>query len=305
MNLYFLGTGAGMPSKRRNVTSIVLRLLEERGTLWMFDCGEGTQHQILHSPVRLSRLEKVFITHLHGDHLYGLPGLLTSRAHTGGETPVTVYGPLGIEQYIKTVLELSQGRLTYELKIVEIQEGTIFQDEQFTVEALKLEHRIDSYGYRITEADRHGRLNAEALKERGIRPGPVYGTLKEGNDVVLPDGTTLFAADFLADPIKGKVVAILGDTRVCAHAEMLAQQADVLVHEATFSHELQELAYKYGHSTAVEAAETAKRANAKQLIVTHISSRYDDGHGDPLLKEAQEIFPDVQMAKDFLDYPIV
>ncbi|MFH5184604.1 MBL fold metallo-hydrolase [Paenibacillus sp. TAB 01] len=140
MELYFLGTGAGMPSKERNVTSIVLNLLAERNAYWMFDCGEGAQHQVLRSPIRIGKLEKLFITHLHGDHLYGLPGLLTSRSYQGGDTPLTVYGPEGTEAFIRMALDVSQAYLAYELKVHEYpcgEESVIFEDDQFIVSLVR------------------------------------------------------------------------------------------------------------------------------------------------------------------------
>jgi ribonuclease Z len=157
LDIFFLGTGAGIPAKLRNVTSIALKLLEERGSIWLFDAGEATQHQILHTSIKPRRIEKIFITHLHGDHIYGLPGLLASRSFQGGESEVTVFGPKGLKEYITISLSVSQTYLKYPLKIVEIAEGVIFEDEQFIVEARLLEHGIPSYGYRIVEKDRPGK----------------------------------------------------------------------------------------------------------------------------------------------------
>ena len=151
VDIFFLGTGAGMPAKLRNVTSIALKLLEERGAVWLFDAGEATQHQILHTPIKPRRIEKIFITHLHGDHIYGLPGLLSSRSFQGGESEVTVYGPKGIKDYIHVSLSISQTYLKYPLVVIEIEEGSIFEDEQFLVESRRLDHGIPSYGYRIVE----------------------------------------------------------------------------------------------------------------------------------------------------------
>lgn len=179
MELYFLGTNAGVPTIQRNVTSIALRLLEERRSIWMFDCGEGTQHQVLRSPIRLGKLEKLFITHLHGDHLFGLPGLLSSRGYQGGTSPLTVYGPPGLKAYLDISLAVSQSRIPYKIEIVEHTGGTVFEDDGFKVEAALLEHRIDSYGYRVTEKDSPGSLNTELLKSYGLKPGPLYGKLKK------------------------------------------------------------------------------------------------------------------------------
>ncbi|HYK72475.1 MAG TPA: ribonuclease Z [Pseudoneobacillus sp.] len=302
MKLFFLGTGAGMPAKHRNVTSIVLKLLEERGTIWLFDCGEATQHQILHTSIKPRRIEKVFITHLHGDHIYGLPGLLSSRSFQGGESEVTVYGPKGIEEYIRISLSVSQTYLKYSLKVVEIEEGIIFEDEQFIVEARLLEHGIPSFGFRIVEKDKPGILLVDKLRELGIQPGPQYRKIKEGDPVVLDNGDIVEASEFLGEPQKGRIVTILGDTRICDHALYLAQNADVLVHEATFSKNESQLAFDYFHSTTLQAAEIAAKAKVKKLYLTHISSRYDKEATMQLKAEAQEIFIETEVAEDFNEF---
>lgn len=299
MELFFLGTGAGVPAKLRNVTAIALKLLEERGTIWLFDCGEATQHQILHTSIKPSRVENIFITHLHGDHLYGLPGLLASRSFQGGESKVTVYGPPGLKNYIETSLSVSGTYLRYPLDIVEINEGVLFEDDQFIVEARMLEHGIPSYGFRIVEKDRPGTLLVDKLQEAGIKPGPIYKKIKEGESVTLEDGTTLAADEFVGPKQKGRVVTILGDTRMCEAAQILANEADLLVHEATFANGEEALAFDYYHSTTSQAAEIALRANVKKLCITHISSRYDRQASEGLLAESCRIFPDTEIAADF------
>lgn len=298
MELVFLGTGAGMPSLRRNVTAMALNLLEEKGVYWLFDCGEGTQHQILKSPVKLSKLEKLFVTHLHGDHIYGIPGLLSSRSYQGGETPLTVYGPRGIREYIESALRISQTRLGYDLKIKEIGEGTVLEEERFTVTAARLEHRMECFGFRIREKDQEGRLDADKLKELGIPPGPLYAELKRGRTVTLPDGRTINGTDFVGPSIPGRIVAIVGDTLAVPASVELAMAADLLVHEATFSHERVELAKQYYHTTARQAAEIAREAGTRQLVLTHISSRYGEAEADKLLAEAQAVFPNTRLAED-------
>ena len=299
MEVFFLGTGAGIPAKARNVTSIALKLLDERGSLWLFDCGEATQHQILHTSIKPARMEKIFITHLHGDHIYGLPGLLASRSFQGGETELTVYGPSGIREYIEISLQVSGTYLKYPLTIIEIDEGVIFEDDQFIVEARKLEHGILSFGYRITEKDLPGTLLVEKLQALGLKPGPQYKQIKAGEPVRLEDGSVMEAHQFLGPDIKGRIVTILGDTRMCEAAQILAQDADLLIHEATFANEDGELAYSYFHSTTGQAAQVAQTANVKKLCLTHISSRYDREAAKELVKEAQSIFPNTDIAEDF------
>jgi len=304
LDIYFLGTGAGIPAKLRNVTSIALKLLEERGAIWLFDAGEATQHQILHTSIKPRRIEKVFITHLHGDHIYGLPGLLASRSFQGGESEVTVYGPKGLKEFITISLSVSQTYLKYPLKVVEINEGVIFEDEQFIVRAQMLEHGIPSYGYRIIEKDRPGTLLADKLVEAGVKPGPIFRKIKEGESVTLEDGRVITPADFLGPDQKGRIITILGDTRYCENAISLAKDADLLIHEATFSKGEEKLAYEYFHSTTHQAAEIARISGSKQLCLTHISSRYDRQAWLELVKEAQEIFPNTEIAEDFKEINI-
>ncbi|MGG5255361.1 ribonuclease Z [Neobacillus sp. SM06] len=305
MDIFFLGTGAGVPAKLRNVTSIALKLLEERGAIWLFDVGEATQHQILHTSIKPRRIEKIFITHLHGDHLYGLPGLLSSRSFQGGESEVTLYGPKGIEEYIKVSLSISQTYLKYPLKIVEIEEGVIFADDQFSVETRLLDHGILSYGYRIVEKDKPGVLLAEKLQKAGIQPGPIYKKIKNEEPVVLDDGTVIEPSEFLGPKQKGRIVTILGDTRFCQNAVALAKGADLLIHEATFAKSEGKLAHDYFHSTTHQAAEIAKLAGSKALCLTHISSRYDRSFLTKLVNEAKEVFPHTDIAEDFKEISIL
>jgi ribonuclease Z len=299
VEVFFLGTGAGVPAKVRNVTSIALKLLEERGSIWLFDCGEATQHQILHTSIKPSRVENIFITHMHGDHIYGLPGFLSSRSFQGGESLVTIFGPKGIKKYVETSLEVSGTHLKYPLKFIELKEGIIFEDEQFLVETRLLDHGISSYGFRIREKDRPGTLLVDKLAEVGLKPGPLYKKIKDGESITLDDGTVLEPEQFLGPKQKGRVVTILGDTRVCEAAEKLASQANLLIHESTFSADEGEMAWNYFHSTTTQAAETAKKANVEKLCLTHISSRYDKDAANELVEEARQVFSETEIAEDF------
>ncbi|MGG3161560.1 ribonuclease Z [Geobacillus stearothermophilus] len=304
MELLFLGTGAGVPAKERNVSSVALQLLDERGATWLFDCGEATQHQILHTAIRPRRIEHIFITHLHGDHLFGLPGLLGSRSFQSGETPLTVFGPKGIRAFVETALSVSGTRLRYELNIAEIEEGVIFDDERFQVIAKRLDHGMPSYGFRVVEKDLPGPLLVDRLKALGVRPGPIYQQIKQGKTVMLDDGTVIDGREFVGPPQKGRIVAVLGDTRFCEAAIELARDADVVVHEATFAAAEQRLAHDYFHSTTTDAAEVARRAGAKRLILTHISSRYQGEAALRLVAEARKVFPNTDLAADFASFSI-
>ena len=304
MELKFLGTGAGVPAKERNVSSIALNLAAERGTTWLFDCGESTQHQILHTTIKPRKIEKIFITHLHGDHIFGLPGLLGSRSFQDGESTLTIYGPKGIKEFIEVTLMISQTHLKYPLDIIELNEGTIFEDDHFIVIAKKLDHGISSFGYRIIERDQPGPLLVDKLKEMGVSPGPLYKKIKNGERITLENGKVIDGKDFLGKKKPGRKVTILGDTRYCQQTLLLAQDADVLVHEATFSKDEEQLAYNYYHSTTVQAANVAKEARAKKLILTHISSRYQNERVDQLTQEAQDVFQNTTVAYDFYSYEV-
>lgn len=234
MELIFLGTSAGVPTRTRNVTAILLNLQHPtQSGLWLFDCGEGTQHQLLHTAFNPGKLDKIFISHLHGDHLFGLPGLLCSRSMSGIIQPLTIYGPQGIREFVETALRISGSWTDYPLEIVEIGAGEILDDGLRKVTAYPLEHPLECYGYRIEEHDKPGALNAQALKAAGVPPGPLFQELKAGKTITLEDGRQINGADYLAAPVPGKALAIFGDTGPCDAALDLAKGVDVMVHEAT------------------------------------------------------------------------
>ena len=304
MELCFLGTSAGRPIRGRNVTSITLRIKQNSGAFWMFDCGEGTQHQLLHTSLKLNKLTKLFITHMHGDHVYGLPGLLSSRSSLGAIEDLDIYGPPGLRQFVESNLQLTGTHLNYSLHIFEIEEGVILEDGSVTIETAKLDHRIDCYGYRIVEHERPGALNVQWLAEIGVPPGPVYGQLKAGMDVTLNDGRVIRSADAVGEPLPGRVVTILGDTRPCENAVKLSKRADVLIHEATFAHALVDKANEYGHSTALQAAQIAKTAEVRKLFITHFSSRYTLEDLIELEAEARGVFTNTEAAIELKPYSI-
>ena len=305
MQLYFLGTGAGSPSSARNVTATLLDLQQEGSGVWLFDCGEASQHQMLKSPYSPRRLEKIFISHLHGDHLFGLPGMIDSRSMQGAATPLTVYGPPGLREYIDASLRLSYSHLTYPLEIVEIeQDGSLFSDATFSVECRALNHVVPCYGYRVVEKDRPGSLDAQALTAAGVAPGPHYVRLKKGETITLDNGRQIDGRDYLSPPKAGRIVAILGDTGYCQGSVELARAADVLVHESTFAGADVQPAQQFGHSSTTDAARVAADAGVKQLILNHISARYQTEALPGLLAEAQAVFPDARLAHDFMSFEI-
>ncbi|WP_029684936.1 ribonuclease Z [Tatumella saanichensis] len=297
MYLTFLGTSAGVPSLQRNVTAIALSL--PPGGDWLFDCGEGTQQQYMRSALKPGKLEKIFITHLHGDHIFGLPGLLTSRSMGSLSQPLTIYGPKGIKAFIENALDLSGSWVSFPLEILEIEEGVIVDDEEYTVTAVALNHVVPCFGYRISQRDKPGFLDAARLKAEGIPSGPWFAALKQGKTVTLDDGRVIDGNDYLGPAHKGKSLAIFGDTAPTEQALTLAAGVDVMVHETTLEAAMAEKANSRGHSTTVQAAELALQAGAGRLIATHFSSRYRKDDMPRLLAECQSVFSATELAEDF------
>ncbi|WP_105956228.1 ribonuclease Z [Apilactobacillus quenuiae] len=306
MQLEFLGTGSGVPGKFRNVSATALKLLDECNSVWLFDCGEGTQQQILRSNLKPRKINKIFITHLHGDHIFGLPGLLSSRSFQGGNTPVTIYGPKGVKDFVEISLRVSQTKLSYKINYEEFNEpGVLLNNKQFEVYADRLDHQIESFGYRVVEKDHQGELLVDKLKAAKIPSGPVYGKLKNGETVTLDDGRTIDGNEFIGESQKGRIITVIGDTRSNPNSYKLAENADVLVHESTFGKGESRLAHNYYHSTNMQAAKLAKKANVGKLLLTHISARYTGKMARELQKQAQSIFNNTRVVKDFdvIDVP--
>ena len=300
MELQFLGTGAGQPSKQRNVSSLALKLLDELNEIWLFDVGEATQHQILKTNIRLRKVTRIFISHNHGDHIFGLPGLLATRSFQGDVGPITVYGPPGLEQFVKTALRVSRTKVSYPIKFVELTEGgLIYQGKGFRVYTEKLDHRVSSFGYRVVEDSRPGELLMSKLEKYNIPNGPLLGKLKKGEQIVLSDGTVLDGKEFLGPERPGRIVTIIYDTRSTPIIAKLAQNADVLVHESTFAGNEAKLAHSYYHSTAVEAATVARDNGVKRLYLDHISARYLGSKAKQLEKQARKVFDHTKLVNDF------
>lgn len=299
MYLTFLGTCAGAPSLQRNVTSIALTF-SPKGETWLFDCGEATQHQFMRTELKPGRLEKIFITHLHGDHIFGLPGILTSRSMSSIVTPLTIYGPKGLKTFIDTALSISGSWVDFPLEIIEVEPGIIEENNEFRVIAQPLNHVIPCFGYRIEQRDRPGKLDELLLKADNIPAGAWLQQLKKGKNIRLPDGREIIAERYLGPSKKGKVVTILGDTAPCDNAILLAEHADILVHEATLEAAMAEKANGRGHSTTAQAASIAHQAKVGKLIATHFSSRYRQQDMPRLLAECRAEFTNTDLAYDFM-----
>lgn len=305
MELIFLGTSAGVPTRKRNMTSILLNLQQPtHSAMWLFDCGEGTQHQFLKTHHHPGKLDRIFITHLHGDHLFGLPGLLCSRSMQGNPSPLTIYGPKGLKEFVDTALRLSGSWTDYPLEIQEITEGDILDDGHFRVSARLLEHPVECYGYRIEQHDKPGALDAARLLADGIKPGRLFQQLKQGLTVEMPDGSLVNGRDYLGPSTPGISLAIFGDTAPCPAALELARDVDVMVHETTLEHEMAQKANSRGHSTSQQAAMLAREAGVGALIITHVSSRYDWHGCQRLLEECRSVFEPCELAEDFRIFPL-
>ncbi|PIC66883.1 ribonuclease Z [Sporosarcina sp. P21c] len=302
MDIEFLGTGAGMPSKQRNTSALVLDLTDENKENWLFDCGEATQHQLLHSAIKPKKITKIFITHLHGDHIFGLPGFLSSRAFLGGDDPVDIYGPAGLKEWLQHTYQLTGTYLPYKLNVHEIHDGMILETDEFKVYAKEVQHVIQSFGFRIEQKELPGTLLIDKAIEQGVPKGPLLQRLKDGFDVALENGQTVYSQDVTTDKKKGFVITVIGDTSYCQASVELARDADILIHEATFTDEYAAGAKEFGHSTIVEAATIAKEANAKNLIANHISARFMPSEMPAFKAEGTAVFEAISIADDFTRY---
>lgn len=299
MELTFLGTCAGVPTLERNVSALVVEPGLNSGELWLFDCGEATQHQMLKTRFHPGKLSRIFITHLHGDHIFGLPGLLCSRSMAGITAPLSIYGPPGIREFIDVALRISGSWTGYPLEIQEISAGNVCELAQFTVRAAELCHPVTCFGYRIEQHSQPGTLNAAALRAAGVPPGPLYQRLKRGETVMLADGRTIDGRQYRGPDRAGKTLVIFGDSAPAPEAAELASNADLMVHEATLESSMAEKANERGHSTSVQTAQLARSAGVKRLIITHISSRYDKAGSSHVLAECRAIFSASELAHDF------
>ena len=287
LSLFFLGTAGSVPSARRGLPAVLVR---RGGDRLLFDCGEGTQRQLLRS-VGLVDLDTVFISHFHADHWLGLPGMLKSFALRERSEPLTVYGPSGLRE-LMGAMRVVYGRLPYELEIVELEPAQTVAREGFLIAAVPVRHKAEScLGYALVEEPRPGHLDARLAQELGVSPGPDFGRLQRGETVagVKPEQVMGAARE-------GRKIVISGDTAPCEALALAAHQADVLVHDATFADEEGDRARQTLHSTARQAAELARDAEVRLLALTHVSSRYAGGE---LRDQARAMFAATELPRDF------
>jgi ribonuclease Z len=298
MEIIFLGSGSALPTKDRMLSAIVIN---REGENILFDCGEGTQFQMASAGVKPFKIKNIFLSHLHGDHVFGLPGLLSTMNLLKRTEPLSIFGPTGIKEFLESALKISMMTKRYEINIHETNNdftgGIIFENEEYYVTALPLDHSLFDLGYRFQEKDKAGHLDLEKAQQYNLPMGPLIGELKKGNSIPF-NGNVIKPEDVLGEPIKGKSIAIVTDTKPCENGISLAREADVLIHEATFEKELWESAQEMKHSTTIDAAQIAKKANTKILIITHISSRNYDVN--KLIEECTNIFKNTIAAYDFL-----
>jgi len=295
LTLTFLGTGAAIPSLDRNVASLALA---REGETLLFDCGEGTQRQMMRYGVSFG-LRDIFFTHFHSDHLLGLTGLVRTLGLQDRTDPLRLYGPKGARRLIDQALAVGIERNKFPVEIEELSPGDQVRRQGYDLTVVEADHRTTAVGYALVEQTRLGRFHPERVRELGVPEGPLWGRLHRGETVQLPDGRTVGPGDLVGPPRPGRAVVITGDTRPSAGFVAAARGADLLVHEATFSAEEADKASQTGHSTAAEAATVARDAGVRRLVLTHISARYTR-EAPELLAEAQAIFPATIVARDGL-----
>jgi len=296
----FLGTAGSVPTPKRSLPAI---LIQRKGEQIMFDCGEGVQRQMIKAKAGFHRKMKVFITHMHGDHVLGLPGLLQTMALLDREMKLEAYGPLGIKRFLESIRETVQFVLTFPVETHEISEaGVICEEKEYKVHAVWANHVIPNLAYALVEKPRPGRFYPEKAKALGIPEGPLWSKLQHGHSAKLPDGRVVKPKDVTGPLRPGRKIVYTGDTRPFKGFVNFAAGADLLIHDATLDDELAERAKEDGHSTPEQAAKNAKKAKVKKLILTHISARYDDTNR--LLEPAKRIFKNTQVAEDFMKIEI-
>jgi len=297
IRVVFLGTSGSVPTLKRSLPSVVVQGPKEQ---WMFDCGENTQRQMMAAKVSFHKKLKVFLTHLHGDHVLGLPGILQTMALMDRKESVQVFGPMGIKDFLVCTKESLNFGLTFPLEISEIlAEGVICDEEEYSVTAVKSNHAVESYAYAFAEKPRPGKFYPKKAIALRIPAGELWSKLQNGEEITTADGKLVKPSDVMGPLRAGRKIVYTGDTRPFEAFGKLAEGADLVVHDCTFDDSLAEKASVDGHSTPSQAALDAKAANAKLLVLSHISARYPDAK--LLLEQAKKIFPNAVLAQDFME----
>lgn len=300
LRIVFLGTAGSVPTPKRSLPAIIIQRKDER---IMFDCGEGVQRQMIKAKAGFHKKTKIFISHMHGDHVLGLPGLLQTMALLDRVRKLQVYGPPGIKRFVEGIRETVQFVLTFPVEIYEIEKaGVVCEEAEYFVQAIWASHVIPSLAYALVEKPRPGKFYPEKAKALGIPEGALWSKLQHGHEVKLPNGQVVKPDDVAGPPRPGRKIVYTGDTRSFKEIAKFAADADVLIHDATLDEELAERAEEDGHSTPSQAAKNAKKAKVKRLILTHISARYDDTR--KLLEQARKIFKNTDIAEDFMKIEI-
>ena len=299
MEIIFLGTSSAVHSKERNQASIALKAF---GDVMLFDCGEGTQRQMLNTTVSPMKVSKIFISHFHGDHILGLPGLLQSLGLLGREEKLTIYGPKGLHQLQNAIYSLGYCKIEYPVEFIELESGIIEETDEYIIRCQSVRHNVPCLAYSIEEKKKPRFLREKAI-ELGVPVGPYFGKLHNGEEIEI-DGRIIKPEQVLGEPRKGIKITYSGDTIPCEEMIEFAKDSTLLIHESTFTSEEAQNAEEHAHSTASEAAYIAKQSNSKKLILTHISTRYSESYCKALLKEAMEVFENTQLAHDFLEVEI-
>jgi ribonuclease Z len=299
LDLVFLGTSGSAPTARRSPSALMVR---RGGDRLLFDCGEGTQRQLLRSSIGLVDLREIFITHYHADHYLGLPGMLKTFALRDRDVSLTIHGPPGLRELF-AVLRRIIGRVGYELELVELRPGDRLERDGYELRAFPVVHGVAALGYALVESERPGRFDVETAERLGVPDGRERGMLQRGEPVRLADGTVVSPEQVLGPPRAGRTVVLAGDTSPSEIVQALSEGADVLVHEATFGEDERDRAAETMHSTALQAAELAREAGVRLLALTHVSPRY---FGPELLREAREAFANTVAPRDFdvIDVPL-
>jgi ribonuclease Z len=299
LQVIFLGTAGSLPTPERNPSAV---LINREGELLLFDCGEGTQRQMMRARTGMMRLSHIFLTHLHADHILGIPGLMETMAFQGRKEPLTIAGPPNTIDLMERFDGIGYCSRYFEVRAVELRPGDVVRLEGYQVEAVKTQHSIPSIGYCLREDQRLGRFNRDAAAALGLPPGPLFGRLQHGQDVAV-NGRIIRPDQVMGPPRPGRKVVYSGDTRPCHSVELASKGADLLIHDGALADEMAEWALETKHSTAGEAAQLAMRAGARRLVLTHISSRYSEDVS-PLLRDAKRFFSEVLVAEDLMKLEI-